>query len=84
MGVALEGPDGSKWYTAEEAAAVLGIEHQSIHKIVERGQLVPRPFANISVFNSRDLEAFILRRRRVGRPKAAATKASTGCPRRAS
>lgn len=84
MAVALDGPDGSKWYTAEEAASVLGLKHQSIHKAVERGQLVPRPFGNLSVFNSRDLELYVLTRRRPGRPKAASKKSTAGRSRRAS
>jgi hypothetical protein len=84
MSVALDGPDGSRWYTAEEAAEVLRVKHQTIHKLVERRHLLPRRLANISVFNSRDLEAYILRRRRPGRPTAPAKTAARTRSRRTS
>jgi len=84
MSMSLEGPNGSRWYTAQEAAELLGVQHQTIHKVVERGNLVPITFANISVFNSRDLEAYLIRRRPAGRPRSASTPVSTKRSRRAS
>lgn len=74
--MALDGPDGSKWYTAAEAASILGIEHDTVHVYVGRKLLTPVEFGNLSVFNSREIEAFIVRRRRPGRPRPSATKAS--------
>lgn len=74
MNVALDGPNGSKWYTAAEAADLIGIERDSLHVYVARGHITPVEFGNLSVFNSREIESYILRRRRPGRPAAAPPK----------
>jgi len=83
MGVALEGPDGTKWYTAAEAEELLGYKPGTLHVYAQRGLITPVPFGNISVFNSREIESYVLRRRRPGRsPKRVAAVAKKR-PRRA-
>jgi hypothetical protein len=82
MAVALPGPDGSVWYTAAETADILGIVHDAVHVYVGRKLLTPVEFGNQSVFNSREIEAYLLRRRRPGRPKPATKTATPARPRR--
>lgn len=82
MAVALPGPDGSVWYTASETADILGVEHDTIHVYVGRKLITPVEFGNLSVFNSREIEAYILRRRRPGRPRPSAVKAPSARSRR--
>ena len=83
MGVALEGPDGSKWYTAAEAEELLGYKPGTLHVYVHRGLITPVPFGNISVFNSREIESYVLRRRRPGRAPMRPTAVAKKRPRRA-
>lgn len=74
MAVALPGPDGSVWYTASETASILGIADDTVHVYVGRKLLTPVEFGNLSVFNSREIEAYIVRRRRPGRPRPSSKK----------
>jgi hypothetical protein len=80
MSVALDGPDGTKWYTAAEAEELLGYKPGTIHVYAARGLITPVEFGNLSVFNSREIESYLLRRRRPGRaaprPAAVAKKPS--------
>lgn len=74
MGVALDGPAGSKWYTAAEAAEILGVERNTVNQWVRRKQITRRSFGAVSAFNSRDLERFILERDGLGMPKLKAPR----------
>jgi len=66
--VKLPGLEGHDWIDAKEVARVLGVEPVYVRVLVHRKHLRPVKFGNSSVFDSRDIEKYASRRRRVGRP----------------
>ena len=66
--VKLPGLEGHDWIDAKEVARILAVKPATVRSLVNRSELRPTKFGNTNVFDSRDVERYAERRRRVGRP----------------